>query len=215
MIWLPAMTQGVNGFSAWTCFCYLPMTQGRHEFLLDRTAASELDPISEIPLGVSPRALFRASGVCLGARKHRREARSYTGSPHQEYRRSSFARAPKRSQFGGSLLRKLCLAQSSRVGSSKSWLRQHSFEAYCKIARKLLIRHLIVVLGLTLDCTSARPREPRGLLPPTAATAPCKRERPGKPSPRKHRLRNMLPVDISMPSLYTTIQLEYAACLLY
>ena len=51
--------------------------------------------------------LTRVSSVCLGARKHRREARTCSSSPHQEYRRSSFARAPSRSQFGDSSLRKL------------------------------------------------------------------------------------------------------------
>ena len=37
-----------------------------------------------------------------------------------------------------------------RLGSSKSWLRHACFEDNRKIARKLLICHLAVVLGLTL-----------------------------------------------------------------
>ena len=35
-------------------------------------------------------------------------------------------------------------------GSSKSWLRNPCFEAYRKISRKFLMRHLAVVLGLTM-----------------------------------------------------------------
>ena len=66
---------------------------------LHRTAASELIPTSEIPLGVIHRALSRASGVFLGARKHRTEARRSTSSPHQKYRSSSFARVPNRSHL--------------------------------------------------------------------------------------------------------------------
>ena len=56
-----------------------------------RTAASELDPTSEIPLGVSLRALSRASSACFGSREHRREARSSKASPEvsQVFRRSS------------------------------------------------------------------------------------------------------------------------------
>ena len=36
------------------------------------------------------------------------------------------------------------------LGISKSWLHHPCFEAYRKTARKLLMRHLIVFLGLTL-----------------------------------------------------------------
>ena len=38
----------------------------------------------------------------------------------------------------------------SGLGSSKSWLRHPRFEVYRKIPRKLLKRHLVVVLGLKL-----------------------------------------------------------------
>ena len=50
------------------------------------------------------------------------------------------------------------------LGSSKSWVRKPAFEAYRKISRKLLMRHPIVVLGLTLRvnrCSLARSREQR------------------------------------------------------
>ena len=188
------------------------MTQGRHDFLLHQTAASELDPISEIPSagvslhtlcleprafalelaniadgpralqapltssiagllshlrnplgGVSPRALSRALSVCLRARKNHGEALSSTSSPHQEPRRSCFARAPSRSHFGDSFLRKLRRALVSRLESSKSWLRQASFKVHRKIARKLLMSHLIVVLEVTLNvhrCLLARATGP-------------------------------------------------------
>ena len=109
----------------------------------------ELDPISEIPLGVSPRALSRASGFCIGARKHRGEALSSISSPHQNSRRSCFARALSRLLFCVTFLRKLRLALVSRLGSSESWLRKPFFEAHRKIARELLMRHLIFDLGLT------------------------------------------------------------------
>ena len=48
-------------------------------------------------------------------------------------------------------------------GSSKSWLRYPRFEAYRKISRKLLMRNLIVVLGLTFHvkrCSLARATGP-------------------------------------------------------
>ena len=145
MIWLPAdVARG-------TCF------------LLHREAASELDPISKIYLGINLRALSQASSVFLRSRDHRREAPSSTSSPHQKCRRSSFARAPSRSQFGDSFLREPRLALVSRLGSSKSWLRQPFFEAYRKILRKLLMGHLTVVLGLTLNvhrCSLARAKGP-------------------------------------------------------
>ena len=83
----------------------LPADDARQAcFLLHRTATSGLNPISDIPLGLSPRALFRASSVCLGARKQREEALRTTSSPHQKSRRSCFTRAPSRSQFGESFL---------------------------------------------------------------------------------------------------------------
>ena len=157
MAWIPvndAMTQGGHGFSAWAWLRYLPMTQGRHDILLHRTAASELDPISENPLGVCPRALLRASSVCLGARGHRGGALSSASSPHQKYRRSRFVRAPSRSHFGDNFLRRHRLALVSRLGSSRSWLRQSCFEAQRKIARKVLMCHLIVVPELTLNVCS-------------------------------------------------------------
>ena len=68
-----------------------------------RTAASELNPISENPLGESLRALSRASSVLLGARQHRIEAPGSTSRPHQKYRRSSFAQKPSPSQYGEGL----------------------------------------------------------------------------------------------------------------
>ena len=64
------------------------------------------------------------------------------------------------------------------LGSSGSWLRHPCFEAYRIIVRKLLMRHLIVVLGLTLQvnrCSLARATRPvffpRQPLFPTAAPA--------------------------------------------
>ena len=107
-------------------------------------------------MGVSLRALSRDLSVCLGAREHRREARSSTSFPHQEYRRSSFARAPSRPQIGDRFLRGLRLALVSRHGSPGSWLRKSAFEANRKISRKLLIRHPVVVLGLTLKLHDSR-----------------------------------------------------------
>ena len=92
MVFCPTKTEG--------CMIWLPFNDAWGTwFLLHQTAASELDPILKIPLGVSIRALSRASSVFLGARKHRREAPSSTSTPHQKYRRSSFARAPSRSQL--------------------------------------------------------------------------------------------------------------------
>ena len=61
-----------------------------------------------------------------------------------------------------------------RLGSSESWLRQPCFEAYRKIVRKLLMRHLIAVLGLTLHvhrCSFARAR---GLFLPLNHQPRCK-----------------------------------------
>ena len=130
---------------------------------MNRTAASKLGPISEILFGVSPRALSRASGVCLGAKIHPGEALVSKSSPHQKFRRFCFARAPSRSQFVDSFLRNLRLALVSRVGRSESWLRQPPFEAYRKIAWKLQMRHPIVVLRLKLyvyRCSLARATGP-------------------------------------------------------
>ena len=148
MIWLPVIDAKRDRF-----FCLgmtsLPADDAREAlFLLHRTAASE--STSEISLGIRPRALPRAPSVSLGTRKHRGEALSSTSFPHQKSRRSCFARAPTRSQFCDSFLRKLCLALVSRLGSSKLLLRKPCFEAYRKIAPKLLMRHFAVVLGLTL-----------------------------------------------------------------
>ena len=141
----------------------LPMTQARHVLYgIERPPRSWIPP-RENPLGVSPCALSRAPSVCLGAPKHREGALSSTSPPHKKFRRSCFARAPSRSQFGDSLLRELRLALVSRPGSSKSWLRQPCFETYRKMARKLLMRQLIVVLGLTSHvyrCSLARATGP-------------------------------------------------------
>ena len=84
MIWLPVK----DARRAWF-FCLgiisLPADDAmRAWFLLRRTTFSELDPTSEIPLGVSLRALSRAPSVCLGARNHRREARNSTSPPHKK-----------------------------------------------------------------------------------------------------------------------------------
>ena len=163
------------------------MTQGRHDFLLHRTATSELAPISEVPLGVSLRALSRAPSDCLGARKHHRWARSSTSCPHQKYRRSSFARAPSRSQSGDSFIRKLGLAFVSRLGSSKSWLRKTVFEAYRKVTRKLLMRQLAVVLGFSLDVNRCSLARATGPFSSHGSFCLVQRERPGKPSPKPHR----------------------------
>ena len=103
------------------------------------------------------------SSICLGAREHRGEAVSSRSFPHQESRRSCFARAPSRPKFGDSFLRELRLALISRLGSSLSWLREPFFEAYRKISRKLLMHHVIVVRGLTLHgyrCSLARATGP-------------------------------------------------------
>ena len=101
---------------------------------MHRTVASELDTTPEIPLGVSLRALSRVSGIRFGGRKNRREAPGFTSSPHQKHSRSSFARAPSRSQFGESFLRQLRLdLVVTRLGSPESWLRQPFFEAHGNI----------------------------------------------------------------------------------
>ena len=64
--------------------------------------------------------------------------------------------------FGYSFLRKLRLALVSRLESPESRLRQPAFEAYRKIARKLLMSHLIAVLKLKLDVyRCSLTREPR------------------------------------------------------
>ena len=86
----------------------------------------------------------------VGHIKNRSLLRITASTPLPQSRRSGFARAPSRSQFGDSFLRELRLALVSRLGSSESWLRRPVFEAYYKIARGLLMRHLIVVLGLIL-----------------------------------------------------------------
>ena len=60
-------------------------------------------------------------------------------------------------------IRELRLALVSRLGSSKSWLRRPCFVTYRKIARKLLMRHRIVVLGVILNmyrCSLARATGP-------------------------------------------------------
>ena len=142
--------------------------------------------------GVSLRALSRASSVCLGAREYRREARSSTSSPHQKYRRPSFAPAPSRSQFGDFFLRKHRLALVSRLGSSVSWLRQPLFEAYRKVSRKLLIHHLIVVLGLTLNVYRCSLARATGHFCPHGRFCLVQRERPGKPSPRGQGWHNQV-----------------------
>ena len=111
--------------------------------------------------------MSRAASVCLGAQKHRGEALSSKITPQMKYRRSFFARQPSRSQFGVSFLRELRLALVSRLGSSKLWPRPPCFESYRKNAQKPVMRHLIVVLGLTS-------REHRGHFPPTAASTSCK-----------------------------------------
>ena len=108
-----------------------------------------LNLISEISLGVSLRALSRAADAWLGARGHPGEALCSASSPNQKSPRSCFARAPSRSQLGDNLLRELRLALVLRLGSSVSWLRRPCFEVYRKTARKLLMRHPIVVLGPT------------------------------------------------------------------
>ena len=64
--------------------------------------------------------------------------------------------------------------QAARLASSDllwSWklevlATQLRFEVYRKLSRKLLKRHLAVVLGLKLHVTGARSREPRGLFLP-------------------------------------------------
>ena len=60
------------------------------------------------------------------------------------------------------------------LGSSKSWLHHPCFEAHRKIVRKLLIRHLIVVLGPTLHVNRCSLARASGPFPPTAASASLK-----------------------------------------
>ena len=130
---------------------------------MHRTVATELDLISKIPLGVSPCALSRAISVSLGVHKHRGEALGSTSPPHKKSRSSCLARAPSRSQLGGSFLRELLLAFVSRLGSSKLWLRRPYYEAYRKLVWELLTRHLYrcSLAGVT------------GPFPPTEASSLC------------------------------------------
>ena len=161
------------------------MTKGGHDFLLHRTAASELDPISEFSLGVRPRAFSRVSSVYLGAREHRGEALISTSSPQQMSRRPRFARAQSRSKTGDSCLRMIPLALVSRLGCSKSWLRNPCFETYRKNAQKMPMRHPIVVFGLVYCArVQALARESNGAYVPQRQLLPRERERLGNPSPR-------------------------------
>ena len=98
--------------------------------------------------------------------------------PHESLAGHAFLEHP-----AGRNICRLFVSQAStcfslpRLGSSKSWLRQLCFGAYRKVARKPLMRHLIVVLGLALHvyrCSLARARglfHPRQLLPRCKGTA--------------------------------------------
>ena len=95
----------------------------------------------------------------------------------------SFARAPSRSQFGESFFRKTRLALVSRLGSPESWLRQSAFDAYRRIAWKILMmRHPIVVLGLTFNVHRCSLARATGLFSSHGSFRLVQRERPGKPS---------------------------------
>ena len=103
-------------------------------------------------------------------------------------RRTRFAIAPSRSQY----LAAVCFASSDLLLSfttrkPRSWLRQRYFGAYRKIARKLLMRHLIVVLGFKFHvyrCSLARARGPSSpMQAPASLQMPS---RPGNSSPRGH-----------------------------
>ena len=128
-------------------------------------------------MSVSPRALSRASSVCLRAPKYRAEALSSASSTHQKPSRSCLARAPGRSQFGDNWFRELRVALVPRLGSSKSWLRQPCFEAHHKIARKMLMRHLIFILGLTLHMYRCSFTSPTGPFPAHGSSFLVQRER--------------------------------------
>ena len=147
----------------------------------------------KFPLGVSPRALSRASSACLGAQEHRGEALCSTNSPHQNSRKSCFARAPSRSKFGDSFLRELRLTLVSRLGSSQSWLSQPS-----KLIAKLLGSFCDATTSLSLGphctCTGARSRELRdgAFFLPRQHLPRKQRERPGIPSPRGQGWNNHL-----------------------
>ena len=161
-------------------------------------------PSQKFPLGVSLRALSRASSVCLGARKHRREAQSSTSPSQNKYRRPSFARAPSRSQFGDSFLRKLRFALVSRLGRSKYWLRQPFFDLIAKLLgsccaplNRWLWAHIERAQVLARESHGAF-YLPQQLLPRPKGTA-------GQP----------VFLDICTSSLYFGIQLEYVACLMH
>ena len=126
------------------------------------------------PLGVSPRALSRASRFCLEARKHRGDALSSKSSPHRKSRRAASPEHPAGRNLARVFFCKLQTAFVSRLGSSKSWLRQPFFVAYCKIYRKRLMRNLISVIGLKLHVYRSSFARATGPFTPTAATASCK-----------------------------------------
>ena len=123
-------------------------------------------PSQKFSLGVSLRAFSRASSARLGARKHRREATSYT---RQLYRMSSFARAPSRSQFGKSFLRKLRLALSLTTweleGVAALTHLRSSSQDFSEVADEPPHRCPLA----HIKRTGARSQEPRGLFPPTEA----------------------------------------------
>ena len=144
--------------------------------------ASELDPISEIPLGLSPRALSRASSVCLGARKHRGKALSSTCPLTRSLAGLASLERPAGRNLGGHFLRKHRLALISRVGSSRSWLLQPCLEAYQKNSRKMPLRHLIVVLGMTLNVYKFSLAKATGPFVSHGSFCPVQRKRPGYPS---------------------------------
>ena len=84
------------------------------------------------------------------------------------------ASSPPMLEVSRSRIRKPRLACFS-LGSSKSWLRHPFFEAYRKHVLKLLMRHLIVVLGLKFHinrCSLARAAGPFSF-------ASLQKERPG------------------------------------
>ena len=76
----------------------------------------------------------------------------------------------------------LHLALVSRLVSSKSWLRQPCFEAYRKIARKFLMRHLIVVLGPAFHVYRYSLARATGPFAFHGSFCFVQRERPGYPS---------------------------------
>ena len=109
------------------------------------------------------RFLLRGIFICLYKEQNENEVSKTTIGGNQGKQLTSYV--------GGFKSHESQAATCSSPGSSRSWLSHPFFEVYRKISRNLLKRHLIVILGLTFTLTGARSLEPRGLFPPTAASA--------------------------------------------